>query len=533
MNAKYFGLIFLILSGFYGKAQQLKDNKGKHPNIIIIYADDLGYGDVASYGGKSIYTPNIDKLAANGLRFTNGHSAASTCTPSRYSILTGKYAWRKKGTGIAPGDAPLIIDSNRTTIADILKRAGYKTAAIGKWHLGLGGAGGPDWNGDIRPGPIELGFDYSFLIPATPDRVPCVYIEDHHVANLDPKDPITVSYEHPVGDLPTGEDDPGLLKMKTSPGQGHLGTIINGISRIGWMSGGRSAWWNDSTISDVMIGKAIGFIKSNKDHPFFLYFASHDVHVPRVPDHRFKGKSGMGPRGDEILELDWEVGEILKTLKEEHLSKNTLIIFTSDNGPVLDDGYQDGAVAGAAHPMPPELPSMDNPYQKTTVFPPHIPTGPFNGGKYSIFDGGTRIPFITYWPGVIKPGVSEALVCQIDFLSSFAALTGQKLKKDDGPDSFNLLNTFLGKSKQGRKQLVEQGRTLALLKEDGWKYIEPHDGPALLKLVNIRSGLSMQPQVYNFNNDIGETDNVAAQHPEMVKRMAEELKKIQIADRTR
>src|SRR5690348_1362602 len=272
-------------------ALQAQRKSSPKPNVIIILSDDVGYGDVSCYGGVSINTPNIDRLATSGLRFTNGHASASTCTPSRYSILTGQYAWRKKGTDILPGSASLIIPTDRATLGTLFQQAGYHTAAIGKWHLGLGPAAGPDWNGVIKPGPNEVGFNYSFLIPATPDRVPCVYVENHHVVNLDPKDPIGVSYQHPVGSLPTGKESPDRLKMKTSPGQGHLGTIINGISRIGWMSGGRSAWWNDSTISDVMTGKTIEFIKKNQHHPFFIYFASHDIHVPRVPDHRFAGKS--------------------------------------------------------------------------------------------------------------------------------------------------------------------------------------------------------------------------------------------------
>ncbi len=521
------GALF-FLTGIAAQAQKKPSPK---PNVIIILSDDVGYGDVSCYGGISIHTPNIDRLAGRGLRFTNGHASASTCTPSRYSILTGQYAWRKKGTDILPGSAPLVIPTDRATLGTLFQQAGYHTAAIGKWHLGLGPAAGPDWNGIIKPGPNEVGFDYSFLIPATPDRVPCVYVENHHVVNSDPKDPITVSYRHPVGSLPTGKEAPDQLKMKTSPGQGHLGTIINGISRIGWMSGGRSAWWTDSTISDVMTGKTIEFIKKNQHHPFFIYFASHDIHVPRVPDHRFVGKSGMGPRGDEILELDWEVGRLLQTLKKLRLEKNTLIIFSSDNGPVLDDGYQDDAVEGAAHPtITRSISDLDHEMFGTGLA--HRPAGPYSGGKYSILDGGTRVPFIACWPGIIKPGASHALICQVDLLASFANFLGEKLNTADGPDSFDLWNTLLGKSKEGRKNLVEQGPTLALVEGD-WKYIEPHPGPALLKLVNIQSGLSLQPQLYDLKTDTAEKNNLAAQYPGMVKKMAAELEQIKTAGRSR
>lgn len=503
------------------------------PNVIIILTDDVGYGDVSCYGGKDIYTPNIDYLASHGVHFTNGHAAASTCTPSRYSILAGQYAFRNKQAHILPGSAPLIISTERMTLGKIFQRAGYRTAAIGKWHLGLGPApGGADWNGVIKPGPVEVGFDYSFIIPATPDRVPCVYVENHHVYHLDPKDPITVSYEHPVGYLPTGDKYPRLLWMKTSPGQGHLGTIINGISRIGWMSGGKSAWWVDSTISDVMTGKVVDFIKENRHHPFFIYFACHDVHVPRVPDHRFVGKSGMGPRGDELLEMDWCVGRVREALKKYHLTDNTLIVFSSDNGPVLNDGYQDGAVEGAAHPKVAAGISDLSHERFGEAVPPHNPAGPFSGGKYSMLEGGTRVPFIVYWPGVTKPAVSDALVCQVDLLSSFAHLLGEKLVDDEGPDSYNLLNTFLGKSKTGRKMLVEQGPTLALVEGD-WKYIEPHEGPALLKSVNIASGLSMEPQLYDLRTDSAERINLASKYPERIKEMAAALKKIKTEEISR
>ena len=246
---------FTVLMLLHVSSFSQKSNGHPHPNIIIIYADDLGYADVSCYGGKSINTPHIDQLAAQGLLFTNAHATASTCTPSRFSILTGKYAWRKEGTGIARGNAHLLIDTNRVTVPSVLQQAGYFTGAVGKWHLGLGPLEGPDWNGVITPGPNEIGFNHYFLMPATPDRVPCVYVEDHHVVNLDPADPIKVNYDQPVGDWPTGKDHPELLKMKSS--HGHNNTIINGIGRIGWMTGGKKALWADSTIAEVMLGKAI------------------------------------------------------------------------------------------------------------------------------------------------------------------------------------------------------------------------------------------------------------------------------------
>jgi arylsulfatase A-like enzyme len=491
----------------------------KQPNIVVIYADDLGYGDVNCYGATNpvpgevqgkVKTPNIDRLAAQGLRFTNAHSPSATCTPSRYAMLTGEYAWRRKGTGIARGDARMIIQPGRTTLPLVMQRAGYKTGVVGKWHLGLGSQGRElNWNVDIKPGPLDIGFDYCFLIPATGDRVPCVYLENRRVVGLDPKDPIRVSFGKPIGDEPTGKDHPELLKMH--PSHGHNQTIINGVSRIGYMSGGKTARWVDEDMADTITGKAKEFIEKHKDRPFFLYFSTHDIHVPRVPHPRFAGKSGMGPRGDAIVQLDWCTGEILKILDRLNLAENTLVIFTSDNGPVVDDGYKDQAVEKLGG---------------------HKPSGPLRGGKYSAFDAGTRVPFIVRWPGRVEKGLSDALVCQIDLLASFAALTGRKLAPDDAPDSFNILSALLGKSPTGRDHLVEHAGVLSLIKGD-WKYIEPGKGPKLNRNVNIELGNDPKPQLYDLKSDIGEKNNVASEHPEIVKELAGLLKKIRGDGRTR
>jgi len=274
------------------------------------------------------------------LRFTDAHAAAATCTPSRYALLSGEYPWRKAGTGVLPGDAALIIAPGRTTLPSLLQKAGYATGAIGKWHLGLGDQGKLDWNGDIKPGPREIGFDYSFILPATGDRVPCVYVENGRVAGLDPKDPIQLSYDHKIGDEPTGKENPDQLKMH--PSRGHDNTIVNGVSRIGWMSGGKAARWNDEDMADTLTKKAITFIEQQKDKPFFLYLSTHDIHVPRMPHPRFVGKTQLGPRGDVIEQVDATFGAVLDALDRLKLSDNTLVILSSDNGPVIDDGYKDG-----------------------------------------------------------------------------------------------------------------------------------------------------------------------------------------------
>jgi len=403
------------------------------PNIIVIMADDLGYGDLSCYGATVFKTPNIDKLASEGQRFTSGYCSASTCTPSRFSLLTGLYAFRQKGTGIAPPNGPLIIDPATFTLPSLMKKAGYRTAVIGKWHLGLGDPH-PNWNGDLKPGPLEIGFDQSFLLPTTNDRVPQVYVKDHRVLNLDPADPLWVGDKKPSPDHPTGKTHRNELKMDWT--HGHNGTIHNGISRIGFYTGGNAARFRDEDLGDKWVEQSKIFIKENKERPFFLFFASHDIHVPRMPHERFQGKSGTGYRGDSILALDWCVGELMASLEENGLTENTLVIFCSDNGPVLDDGYADGAV---------------------TDLGKHNPSGPFSGGKYTVLEGGTRTPFITRWPGKIPNGVSDKIVCTIDLAASFAALTGTEIPDGACRDSENILPALLGlKDARGRENLVQQ-----------------------------------------------------------------------------
>ena len=483
-------------------------NPANRPNIVIIYADDLGYGDVCCNGATKVKTPNIDSLAAQGLRFTDTHSSASTCTPSRYSLLTGEYAWRHQGTDILPGDAALIIAPGRATLPALLKQAGYTTGAIGKWHLGLG-TGNIDWNKDIKPGPLEIGFDYAFIMPATGDRVPCVYIENHRIVGLDPADPIQVNYDHKVGDDPTGREHPEMLKTKFS--HGHDGTIVNGISRIGFMSGGKAVRWNDEELADTLTRKAVAFIERSKDKPFFLYFATHDIHVPRCPGVRFKGKTELGVRGDVIEQLDWCAGEIIATLNRLKLTENTLVIFTSDNGPIVDDGYADGARQ-----------NLDG----------HKPAGPFRGGKYTAWEGGTRMPFIVRWPGRVKPGTSDALISQVDFCATFAKLAGVKPPVGAAPDSSDVLPALLGDSPTGRPVLVEQGMPLAL-RQGPWKFI---GGPGKGKRAkrareegdeNIGDiPLAPSAELYNLADDIAEEHNLVGKNPQKARELSALLDKI-------
>jgi arylsulfatase A-like enzyme len=428
-------------------------------------------------------------------------------------MLTGKYAWRRKGTGILPGDATLIIEPGRTTLPLMLHEAGYTTGVVGKWHLGLGRER-PDWNGELKPGPLEIGFDYCYILPATGDRTPCIYVENHRVVGLDPADPIEVDYQRKVGDELTGAERPDLLRMKLS--HGHDNTIINGISRIGYMSGGKAARWRDEDMADVLTTKAVEFIENhgsdNKKKPFFLYFATHDIHVPRMPHPRFRGATTMGPRGDAIAEFDWSVGRVLQARADAGLAENTIVILTSDNGPVLDDGYADDAVEKIGS---------------------HKPAGPLRGGKSTPFEGGTRVPFIVRWPGRVPVGKeSPALMCQIDLLASFAELTDQKLPNQAGPDSVNLLSALLGETNQGRDVLVEQGRALAIRQGD-WKLIDAREAPRPVRANDAATGSAPPVQLFNLAKDLGESKNVAGQHPQKVKELTALLQSIRAGKQNR
>lgn len=478
----------------------------KKPNVIVMYADDLGYGDVGCYGGKAIPTPNIDRLAAGGLRFSDGYATAATCTPSRYSLLTGTYPWRNPRAAILPGDAPQIISREEVTLPKLMKEAGYATGVVGKWHLGIGN-GDIDWNHEIDGTPNDVGFDSSYIMAATNDRVPCVYLDNRKVDGLDPADPIEVNYTaktNPFPDQPTGRDNPELLKMRYS--HGHDCTIVNGVSRIGYMRGGKAAQWVDEDMADVFSRKAVEFVTDHQAQPFFLYYAFHQPHVPRLPHARFAGTTGLGPRGDAIAEMDWCVGRLLDTLDELGLSENTIVIFSSDNGPVLDDGYDDKAA---------ELTGD------------HRPAGPLRGGKYSRLDGGTRVPFILRWTGTVDPGTSPALVCHSDFCASFAALAGVEMPADACPDSEDVLGALLGRANDGRHELVTEGtQRKTLYRQDNWVFLPALDRPRYHPGTGNDIGNSHWDQLYDLDADIGQRHNLAHEMPDRVAAMRQRLNEI-------
>jgi arylsulfatase A-like enzyme len=297
------------------------------------------------------------------------------------------------------------------------------------------------------------------------------------------------------------------------PSHGHDQTIINGISRIGYMAGGVSARWTDEDMADVITERAETWITGQDRDPFFLFFSTHDIHVPRVPHQRFAGLSGMGARGDVILQFDWCVGAILDQLDSLQLRENTLVILTSDNGPVIDDGYHDQAVE---------------------MLGDHTPSGPFRGGKYSAFEAGTRVPFIVRWPGVVEPGVSDAMVSQIDLMASLAAIVGAPMPAGAAPDSFDESDVLLGQTEDGRHYVVEHAAsgTLSIISE-GWKYIEPSNAPRYNKNTNIELGNDTVPQLYHLEENIGERQNLARKMPEKTAEMAELMEAVRRDAQTR
>ncbi len=495
----------------------------QRPNVIFIMADDIGYGDLECYNGKET-TPHVNEFARQGCLFTDAYAVASTSTPSRYSFLTGKYSWREANTGIATGDAGMIISPETFTVADLFSKAGYCTAAFGKWHLGLGSTtGAQSWNTELDQGLTELGFDDWHIMAATADRVPCVYIRGNsekggrkvnhgRVVNLDPKDPIRVSYTQAIGDS-TWFQFPDAVKLAPRAQNDHHGaTIVDSIPRIGHMTGGYAARWKDENIADTIVANTIGFMreKAAAGEPFFIYMATNDIHVPRWPHKRFRGKSKMGLRGEAIMAFDWSVGQIMDALKALNIDDNTLVIISSDNGPVLDDGYADRAepLAQAAG---------------------HLISGGLRGGKYTAYEGGTRVPFLVRWPGHVPQGtLSKALVSQVDFLGTMAELLGEDIPAGQGMDSRKEASAWLGKDlENGRDYVLETTNNRKVsVRTHEWKYV--HTGE-LYKMNETELHDEYTP-LYTPT----EATNVAANCPEQVIEMkniiTEEAAKAEVLD---
>jgi arylsulfatase A len=478
------------------------------PNIVLILADDLGYGDVGCYGATKVKTPNIDRLASEGRRFTDAHSASAVCTPSRYALLTGEYPFRKDLWGPVMNPSPLVIDSSRTTLASLLKRRGYSTACFGKWHLGFGNKTKPDWNKDLKPGPLELGFDHYFGIPVVNSHPPFVWVEDHRVLGLNPADPLVYGGKEITRDFPEKMLQPAMSGAKAA-----------------------HALYKDEEVGASLTEKSLAWIREKHDKPFFLYFATPHIHHPFTPGARFKGSSAAGRYGDFIQELDWMVGEVMRTLDELRLRENTLVILTSDNGGMLNQGGQDAWKAG------------------------HRLNGDRLGFKFDAWEGGHRVPFIARWPGKIEAGSTSAqLICHVDLLATFASLTGSSLTGKDGPDSFDILPAFVGDPANAiRDQAVfsPNKKTHLALRDGRWLYIGAQGGggfngnkvgehglggPAALKFTGERNSdvengklIADAPraQLYDLDADPSQSRNIIREHPEQAVRLAKLLDAIQ------
>ncbi|MFM7179960.1 MAG: sulfatase family protein [Verrucomicrobiales bacterium] len=468
-----------------------EDSSTAKPNIVVILADDVGWGDPSCYGASKFTTPNLDRLARDGQRFLDGHASAAVCTPTRYSMLTGQYSWRRDvsglNKGVAQGAAPLLIPTDMPTAPGLLKADGYRTAVIGKWHLGFGKTK-PDYNAELRPGPLEIGFHEYFGFPATNDRIPTVLIRDHKVVGLDPSDPIEYTY-----------------KKEEATAKG-LTQFAAGRNRIGYAKGGESAWWKDTELADTFTRESVKFIERNKDKNFFLLFTPHDVHAPVIPHPRFVGKSGVSMRADMLMELDWSVGQILDTLDKHGLAKNTLVIFSSDNGA----------------------------YVKKE--PGHLPNGPYSGEKSQLWEGGHRVPFICRWPARLTPGVSDKLVSTLDIPATICAAAGLDIPAQALPDSFNLLPGMLGEKNAPEREhlVVMSGNGHLALRSANLKYM-----PDLAFADGWKGGgqkkpgAKPRPALFDLSKDPGEKENLFGQRAELAGQLAKTLAAIQSATKTR
>lgn len=488
-----FPLIVLAVSCSSAKVQM-------KPNVVLIVADDLGMGDIGIYGAQKISTPNIDFLGRQGVCFQNAYSTSATSTPSRYAMLTGIYPWRNKDAKILPGDAPLLIADDTPTLPKMFQSLDYNTAAIGKWHLGMGD-GNVDWNKKISPNANDVGFDYTYLIAATNDRVPTVYVKNGHVEGLDASDPIYVNYKENFDGEPTALTNPEMLKMKWH--HGHNNSIVNGIPRIGFMKGGEKARWIDENMADYFVNEIKQFInRQTADKPFFLYFGLHQPHVPRTPHERFVGSTDLGPRGDVIVEADWCVGELISCLDTNNLLDNTIIIFTSDNGPVINDGYIDGAEERLGD---------------------HDPLNGLRGGKYSLYDGGTHVPMIIYWKGKITPKESPAIVSQLDLFASLAHLVGGKIPKDI--DSREYLDAFMGKSDTARDCIVLEAQGKLAYRYGDYALIPPYEGPET-NVTKNELGNRREWSLYDLKNDKSQNRNIAGENTKIFEKMKNDFMSI-------
>ncbi|MBK1834422.1 sulfatase family protein [Roseibacillus ishigakijimensis] len=488
----------------------------KSPNVILIFADDLGYGDLGCYGATHVRTPNIDQLAKEGRRFTDAHSASAVCTPSRYALLTGSYPSRAKGGeglwGPAPINSPLLIAPDTFTLADLFQKEGYATAALGKWHLGFGEEAN-DWQPPLRPGPQDLGFDFYFGLPVVNSAPPYLYVENDRFVGEDPDDPLIF-----IGRKRHSEATP-ITPIPKEASQ-RTANQFKGARRA-------HEHYNDYEVGTVLTEKATAWITTHRQQPFFLYLATTHIHHPFTPAPRFQGTSEAGLYGDYIHELDWMVGEILTCLEENQLTEDTLVIFTSDNGGMLNSG---GRVA---------------------VQKGHLPNGDLLGFKFGAWEGGHRVPFIARWPGKIPPTtVSPQLLSHLDLMATLHAALGKEKPPQAGPDSLNLLPALTEEPSLPLREelLLAAHRPSHLsLRQGPWMYIPARGsggftgskpshhawgGPPAVAFVqgknsDLKDGKLRQDappaQLYNLAEDPNQRENLYHSYPDKVREMATRL----------
>lgn len=449
------------------------------PNVLLILADDMGYGDAGCYNPDSkIPTPNIDALAAQGMRFTNAHSPGAVCIPTRYGLLTGRFPFRKRETdGPMVPDQPLL-EENRVTLPLLFRRAGYRTGCIGKWHLGFRDWRRVDYTKPLRGGPVDRGFDYFFGMHASLDIPPYFYIENDRCV----------------------EPPTQTIEENHSPG-------VKPIQGAFWRAGKIAPNFRHQEVLNRFTDKAIDFVRSHQrnypEKPFFLYYAMSAPHTPWLPSERFRGRSGAGPYGDFVAEVDAEVGRLLAVLKELQIEDSTLVIFTSDNGPVW--------------------------YPEDVDRYGHRSAYIYRGMKGDLWEGGHRMPFIVRWPGFVPPGsVRNDLVCFTDLLATFAGILGQQLPPGSGEDSFDISPLLQGRvsSLPERPPVIIGGRALLTGR---WKFIEGSGRGGLSRRYLPKSvrekEVSVECELYDLKEDPGETKNLAKEKPEVVSELRATLQR--------
>ena len=459
-------------------------DSARPPNIVLILADDMGYGDPGCYNAESkMRTPRIDQLAGEGMRFTDAHTPSSVCSPTRYGLLTGRYAWRGKlKSGVLNGYSPALIEPGRLTLASLLKQQGYRTACVGKWHLGFGDQQPVDYRETLSPGPNSVGFDESFVLPASLDMPPYVFVENQRATPF-PSDNIAGSEMRRYGG--NGFWREGAI----APGFTHLATL------------------------PTLAERAIGFIgRQSRDQPFFLYFPLTAPHTPWMPTEEFRGKSQVGYYGDFMAQVDATVGKVLDALEQHKLAENTLVIFTSDNG---------------AHWLPSDIEQWG-----------HRANANWRGQKADVYEGGHRVPFIVRWPGVVAPrSQSDETICLTDVMSTAAAIVGHKLPPDAGEDSFSFLPVL-----EGRKQAIPVREAIVHHSSDGtfvirqgsWKLATKlgSHGFSEPRVVEPEPG-GPQGQLYHLGEDSAESRNRWLEQPAVVARLETLLTSYQEKGRSR